>query len=352
MPFVPDDFPVPRNRTFSTFRLEALGPEHNVRDHATWSSSMEHIHRTPGFEHHPWPIPMTLEENLENMDMHAREFDERTSFTWSILELDSDEVIGCVYLYPEKPPVPGRGRFRSWVSEAHAARDEQIRGELRDWFTTEWPLDVREGGAPRPVEPVPSIDEIIEFWFGTIAEDGRCDAELIKRWWGKNPDFDKEITERFGPAIAAAEAGELDEWKQGARGCLALILLCDQMTRNSRRDSSAMFDADRLAQNVLRHALDQGFEKQLRTMECYFLLMPLMHAESRELQREGIERFDELVTRAEAGAKEAAEGAAEYMRKHEVIVARFGRFPHRNALLDRESTPEEVEFLEQPGSSF
>mgnify|MGYP003888062509 CR=1 FL=1 len=99
-------------------------------------------------------------------------------------------------------------------------------------------------------------------------------------------------------------------------------------------------------------ALDQGFDQQLRTMERYFLLMPLMHAEDKALQREGIERFDQLVREAEPGARKSAEAAAEYMRKHEVIVARFGRFPHRNELLGRESTPEELEFLQQPGSSF
>jgi uncharacterized protein (DUF924 family) len=87
-------------------------------------------------------------------------------------------------------------------------------------------------------------------------------------------------------------------------------------------------------------------------MQRYFLLMPLMHAESRELQREGVERFDQLVREAEPGALDAAKGAADYMRSHEAIVARFGRFPHRNELLGRESTPEEIAFLQEPGSSF
>ena len=199
---------------------------------------------------------------------------------------------------------------------------------------------------------MPGIDEVLEFWFGEINPDGSCDPETIKRWWAKNPDFDREVTERFGEAIAAAERGELDAWKESPRGCLALILLCDQMTRNSRRGSGSMYDADPLALGALEQALERGWEKELRTMQSYFLLMPLMHAESRELQKEGIRRFDELVDRAEPGAKSSAEGAAEYMRKHEVIVARFGRFPHRNELLGRESTAEELEFLQQPGSSF
>lgn len=194
--------------------------------------------------------------------------------------------------------------------------------------------------------------ELSIFWFGPIAEDGSCTPEAVKKWWSKDADFDREVRETFGAAIAEAEAGTLDHWMDSAQGCLALILLCDQMTRNSRRDSAAMYDADPTSLRVLRHALDRGFEQKLRTMQTYFLLMPLMHAESRELQKEGIERFDALAVSAESGAAEAAKGAASYMRKHEVIVARFGRFPHRNALLGRESTPEEQQFLQEPGSSF
>ena len=197
-----------------------------------------------------------------------------------------------------------------------------------------------------------SPEHVLEFWFGPIAPDGACQPAFIKRWWAKNPEFDREVSTRFAHHIADAEAGGLEALKQNAEGCLALILLCDQMTRNSRRDQAAMYSADPFAQETLRHALAQGFDRELRTMQRYFLLMPLMHAESRELQRQGVERFDQLVLEAEPGAVEAAKGAADYMRKHEVIVARFGRFPHRNKILARASTPEEVAFLKEPGSSF
>lgn len=197
-----------------------------------------------------------------------------------------------------------------------------------------------------------SPEQVTEFWFGPIADGGACQPAFIKRWWAKDAAFDREVSTRFAQAIADAEAGRLDAFKQGPQGCLALILLCDQMTRNSRRDQPAMYSADPFAQETLRHALEHKFDQQLRTMERYFLLMPLMHAESRELQKEGIERFDQLVREAEPGALDAVKAAADYMRKHEVIVARFGRFPHRNELLGRHSTPEEVAFLKEPGSSF
>lgn len=139
--FIPATFDVPRSVHFPSFRLEALGPEHNDRDHAAWTSSMEHIHATEGFEGHPWPMPMTLAENLADMEMHAREFDERTSFTWSILAPD-DEVIGCVYLYPFDPPRSGRGRFRCWVTAERAADDAVIRDRLEEWFAQYLPIDV------------------------------------------------------------------------------------------------------------------------------------------------------------------------------------------------------------------
>ena len=197
-----------------------------------------------------------------------------------------------------------------------------------------------------------TAEEVLSFWFGEIAADGSCSPEVIKRWWAKDPDFDREVTERFGAAIAAAEAGELSEWRETPRGCLALVVLCDQLTRNSRRGDASMYDADELAQELVAHAIARGYPEQLRTMERYFLYMPLMHAESIDLQRSGVERFDELARQAEPGAREAARSAADYMRRHEAIVARFGRFPHRNELLGRESTAEELAFLQQPGSSF
>jgi hypothetical protein len=140
--FMPAAFDVPRIVRFPSFRLEALGPEHNERDHAAWMSSMEHIHATDGFEGHPWPVPMTLEENLADMEMHAREFDDRTSFTWSIVASQGDEVIGCVYLYPFDPSRPGRGRFRCWVTAARAAEDAPIRDQLDEWFAANLPIDV------------------------------------------------------------------------------------------------------------------------------------------------------------------------------------------------------------------
>lgn len=194
--------------------------------------------------------------------------------------------------------------------------------------------------------------EVIEFWFGTIAEDGSVAPEQKKLWWKKDPAFDTEIRERFGDAIAAAEAGELDSWLDTPEGSIAFVILLDQFTRNTRRNKAEMYAADDKAVAAVRHALEKGHDQKLRSMQTYFLLMPLMHAEDLACQNECIERFEALAKSGEAGAIQGATGGAEYARKHMVIVERFGRFPHRNGILGRESTPEEVAFLEEPGSSF
>ena len=134
--FVPDDFEVPRQFFGPGFHLEPLGPEHNERDHEAWMSSIEHIRSSPGMNFRSWPAPMSLEENLDDMEMHAREFEERKSFTYSIL--DGDEVIGCVYIYPGESA--DSATVRSWVRESRAAMDTIVRESLDDWLREMWPF--------------------------------------------------------------------------------------------------------------------------------------------------------------------------------------------------------------------
>lgn len=137
--FVPEDFEVPTSLEGPGFRLEPLGPEHNERDHAAWTSSIEHIRATPGFPMRDgWPYPMGLDENLGDLEMHRRDFDARTGFTYTVL--DGDEVIGCVYLYPTD-----EGGFdacvRSWVTAARADLDLLVWRTLNDWLRDVWPFD-------------------------------------------------------------------------------------------------------------------------------------------------------------------------------------------------------------------
>ena len=134
--FVPDDFAVPTELDGPGFRLEPLGPEHNERDFAAWTSSIDHIRATPGFPWNGWPSPMPLEENLGDLEMHARHFEERVGFTYSVL--DGDEVIGCVYIYPTDD---ADAHVRSWVSADRADLDVPLWQSMTEWLAIDWPFD-------------------------------------------------------------------------------------------------------------------------------------------------------------------------------------------------------------------
>lgn len=137
-PFVPDDFDVPTTFNGPGFHLEPLAPEHNERDHEAWMGSIDHIRSTPGMEGGKWPLPMTLEQNLDDMEMHSREFKKRASFTYSIL--DGDSVIGCVYIYPDKEGEVDAD-VKSWVSVGRAEMDKVVRETLGIWLQESWPFD-------------------------------------------------------------------------------------------------------------------------------------------------------------------------------------------------------------------
>jgi hypothetical protein len=140
-PFVPLAFEVPSTYVWSEFHLEPLGAQHNDRDHAAWMSSVGHIRRTPGFseqEEPGWPVPMTLERNLEDLVRHARDFEERRGFTYSILE--GDEVVGCIYIYPPTHHPGHDASISSWVRESRAELDASIRESLSAWIDEAWPF--------------------------------------------------------------------------------------------------------------------------------------------------------------------------------------------------------------------
>ncbi len=146
---VPDDFEPPPALDEPRFRLRPLGPEHNGSDHAAWMSSLDHIHSTPGFETGTWPTPMTLEENLRDLEAHARDFAERIGFTYTVLSPDADEVIGCVYIYPART---GSGvEVRSWVRERDADLDGPLYEAVSAWIRRDWPFE-RVTYATRPGE--------------------------------------------------------------------------------------------------------------------------------------------------------------------------------------------------------
>lgn len=196
-------------------------------------------------------------------------------------------------------------------------------------------------------------DDVLEFWFGRLLDDGSVPEERSFRWWTKDQAFDASIRERFGEVLEAASRGELDAWKATPSGVVALVVVLDQLSRNAYRDTPRAFANDARALALAEQADARGDFDALPPMQAYFLAMPFMHAESLEARERCIALFRRLAARATSEkVKKMLEGGADFAERHRVIVERFGRFPHRNAILGRQSTPEELAFLEQPGSSF
>ena len=136
--FVPADFEPPVRLVTDRFVLEPLGPQHNEPDYRAWTSSMEHIHATPGFEDSSWPHPMSLEENRGELEEHARDFTDRTGFTFTVLDPNDNDVIGCLYLYPAKDEVHDVAAS-SWVRVSHADLDVPLWEAVTSWLASDWP---------------------------------------------------------------------------------------------------------------------------------------------------------------------------------------------------------------------
>jgi uncharacterized protein (DUF924 family) len=184
----------------------------------------------------------------------------------------------------------------------------------------------------------PRAAQVLRFWFGSGGRD--------KRWFEKHEVFDREIRARFGALHEQAAAGELAEWADHSADCLALILLLDQFPRNMFRGTARAFASDPLALRIAQGAIAHGFDGGMQPLERMFMYLPFEHAEWLEMQEKGCQ-----LTKALAQFPET-EDVYRYAVLHRDIIARFGRFPHRNALLARDSTPEEEDFLKGPGSSF
>jgi uncharacterized protein (DUF924 family) len=180
--------------------------------------------------------------------------------------------------------------------------------------------------------------DVLAFWFAGSDRDAR--------WFAKDAAFDAVVRERFLELHHQAAAGELASWMEAPRSCLALVILLDQFPRNMFRGTARAFASDPMALAVAREALRRGHDRGLRPSERMFLYLPFQHAESVDAQRLSVE------LNAPLGAFPETHDVPRFALAHRDIVERFGRFPHRNAALGRDSTPEEIEFLKQPGSSF
>lgn len=194
---------------------------------------------------------------------------------------------------------------------------------------------------------------LLDFWFGDDADDAPRAQRQAPLWWGKNSETDALLARRFGELAAGAARGELAHWAEVPAGRLALILLLDQLPRNIHRDTPGAFAQDGKARDLCLAGLALGADRSLSPLARVFFYLPLEHAESREQQARSVALFEALAAEQATGpARATFEGFADFARRHQVIVERFGRFPHRNAILGRPSTQEETAFLQQPGSGF
>jgi uncharacterized protein (DUF924 family) len=183
---------------------------------------------------------------------------------------------------------------------------------------------------------------VLDFWFGAAAERPFRSREF---WFRKSDAVDAEIRSRFGGTIDAALAHRLDPWSASPDGARALILVLDQFTRNAFRDSPRSFAGDAAALALARRLVTAGDDRHCEPVERWFIYMPFEHSESLADQHESLRLFRGL---ADAGLA----GPLEWAQKHLDVIQRFGRFPHRNAILGRASTAEETDFLQQPGARF
>jgi uncharacterized protein (DUF924 family) len=177
------------------------------------------------------------------------------------------------------------------------------------------------------------IEDVLHFWFETLKPED---------WYRKNPTIDAEIAAQFGATYDALKTGVPPEWLAEPKGMLAAILVLDQFPRNMFRDDPRAFATDSAALALAKRAISEGIDMRLPPEQRAFIYLPFQHAETREDQARSIALFTAL----------GNPNNLDFAQRHQAIIARFGRFPHRNSVLGRASTAEELAFLQEPGSSF
>lgn len=197
--------------------------------------------------------------------------------------------------------------------------------------------------------PSVTIEEVLSFWFPDLdPELGTCTPEAAGRWFRKDPAFDAVIAEKFEPLLQSLP----DSWPETPRGRLASILVLDQFPRNLYRGQARSFAYDAKALELCLEGMRLEQDRALALEERVFFYLPLEHSEDFEHQKTSLQRFGELVELAPAPVRQRFDSYLDYARRHAVIIQRFGRYPHRNSILGRPSSPEEAAFLLEPGSSF
>lgn len=189
-------------------------------------------------------------------------------------------------------------------------------------------------------------NELLDFWFGPLDDDGLPDAFHRNRWFRSDRRFDQEIRRRFMSLVLFASEQGLDHWREQPGGALAEILLLDQFSRNIYRGAALAFDNDPLARKLCKRAMEKGQDQELPAVQRAFLYMPLQHSENIQDQNLAVECYQQLAASRRGVLGDFLDSFAQSARDHHRIIERFGRFPHRNRALGRRSTPEEREYLE------
>jgi len=201
------------------------------------------------------------------------------------------------------------------------------------------------------------IDKILNYWFYQINENTilRKEELAVGRWFIKSEQTDAEIKEMFEGELEKAKKGEYDSWKDSLEGRLALVILFDQFSRNIYRDKLQAFESDQPALELCLLSIADGFDQKYKLYERSFIYMPLMHSEDIKIQEKSLDMFEKLVHQAEDNNVKNVEYYKYnliYAERHYDVIRKYKRFPHRNAIFERESTAKEKEYLRQPGSGF
>ena len=196
------------------------------------------------------------------------------------------------------------------------------------------------------------INAILSFWFKEHELSAPQIDQRMEIWFSEDPVFDLEIEKEFSEDVAKASRGDLDHWGKTPHGRLALILLIDQFRRNIHRGTAKAFSKDQLALKLCVQGAMEKKDKGLTAIQKVFFFMPLQHAESRKVQAKSVELFGRLAETVSPTQRETFMTVAQFAELHKDIIDQFGRFPHRNALLNRENTPEENEYLAGDSPSF
>lgn len=194
--------------------------------------------------------------------------------------------------------------------------------------------------------------EVLRFWLGAHPLDDAAMARVQAQWFKKDEAFDEALRERFGATIAQARDGALDRWAQDAEGRLALLIVLDQFTRNVFRDTPDSFASDPKALALALDGIERGHDQAVPPTARIFCYLPLEHAEDAALQARAVALMQALRDDPQAEPKAFFDNTLDFARRHQAVIERFGRFPHRNAILGRASTADEQAYLAQPGAGF